>query len=217
MRASLLLMRKVCEKRRKVRQNLFLPEFHRRSLVRWCREDQADQRIVSFAVEAGLAVASAILLILAFPGFEFAPVAYVAFVPLLFAIERENGAVARSFLLGWIFGTVFFIGTCWWLTFAPITYAGFPVALAYFLLLLVCMIVGLFPAMFAAIMAVLYRRFATPALFAAPFVWVFTEFLRYWLSNLECRGLFAGIWLDISGIAGVGGVSLVSWLVVMET
>src|SRR5215203_2202819 len=82
----------------------------------------------------GLALLSAILLILAFPNFEYWVLAWFALVPLLVAVEREKESIAKSLVTGWIFGTVFFFGTCWWLTFAPITYAGFPPLLAFFLL-----------------------------------------------------------------------------------
>src|SRR5437868_15293660 len=74
---------------------------------------------------AALALASAGLLILAFPDFEYWFLAWFALVPLMWAVEREGGFL-RSFLLGWLFGTSFFFGTCWWLTYAPIHYAGFP-------------------------------------------------------------------------------------------
>jgi apolipoprotein N-acyltransferase len=118
-----------------------------------------------------------VLLILAFPDFDLWFLAWFALVPLLFAIEREKESTARSFLLGWIFGNVFFFGTCWWLTYAPITYAGFPPLLAYFFLFCVTSIAAIFPGMFAAITVIFLRRFGTWAFLFAPFVWVFTEFL----------------------------------------
>src|SRR5215213_491291 len=83
-------------------------------------------------LSAVLAIVSAILLILAFPNFEFWYFAWFALVPLFFAVEREKDSVLKSFLVGWVFGLVFFFGTCWWLTFAPITYAGMPAPLVYF-------------------------------------------------------------------------------------
>ena len=62
-----------------------------------------------------LAVLSAVLLILAFPDFELWFLAWFALVPLLFAIERQKHCVHACFILGWIFGNIFFFGTCWWL------------------------------------------------------------------------------------------------------
>src|SRR3712207_6052076 len=81
-----------------------------------------------------LAVLSAVLLILSFPDFDFWFLAFAALVPLFWAVEREKEFWRKTFFLGWIFGIAFFYGTCWWLTFAPITYAGFPPVLAHILL-----------------------------------------------------------------------------------
>ncbi|MBK7935032.1 MAG: hypothetical protein IPK01_16475 [Acidobacteria bacterium] len=130
-----------------------------------------------------LAVLAAVLLILAFPDFEYWFLAWFALVPLMWAVEREKESVVRSFVTGWLFGAVFFFGTCWWLTFAPINYAHFPPWLAYSGMVFVALIVGVFPALFAGILSVLLRKFGSWAFLAAPFVWVFTEFLRYWVTG----------------------------------
>ena len=58
-----------------------------------------------------LALLAAVLLILAFPDFEYWFFAWFALVPLLLAIEREKESPVRSFVLGWLFGFVFFSGT----------------------------------------------------------------------------------------------------------
>ena len=78
-----------------------------------------------------LALASAGLLILAFPDFELWYLAWFALVPLMIKVDREKASVVRSFMTGWLFGTAFFFGTCWWLAYAPIHYAAFPPLLAY--------------------------------------------------------------------------------------
>jgi apolipoprotein N-acyltransferase len=166
---------------------------------------------------AGLAVLSAILLILAFPGFELAWVAWISFIPLLAAVDREKGSAARALVTGWIFGTCFFFGTCWWLTYSPIVYAGFPVPLAYFLLLCVCLIVGIFPAFFALILSVLLRRLGTFAMFFAPFIWIATEFLRFWVTGNNWNAVaysqaFGG---GVLQYARFGGIYLVGFIVLM--
>jgi len=162
-----------------------------------------------------LAVLAAGLLILAFPDFEFWFLAWFALVPLMWAIDREKASIAKSLIVGWIFGILFFFGTCWWLTFAPITYAGFPWPLAYFLMLVVTVIVGIFPAIFAAILSVLLRRFGSWAILTAPFVWVFTEFLRYWFTGNEWNaiGYSQAIRSNLLEFASVGGVHLVGFFV----
>ena len=159
------------------------------------------------------ALASAILLIGAFPDFEFWFLAWFALVPLLWAVEREKGSAVKAFVLGWVFGTVFFFGTCWWLTFAPITYAGFPPALAYFLMFGVTAIVGIFPGIFAVVLSILLKRFGSIAILAAPFAWVFTEFLRYWLTgnNWNAIGYSQAFCRIFTLWPAIGGVLLVSF------
>ena len=161
-----------------------------------------------------LAILASILLILAFPDFEYWFLAWFALVPLMWAVEREKASTTKSFVLGWIFGTIFFYGTCWWLTFAPIHYAGFPWPLAYFLMLIVTLIVGVFPAIFAAILSILLRRFGSWAFLAAPFVWVFTEFLRYWVTgnNWNAIGYSQAFTKTTMRFAEYGGVEMVGFI-----
>ena len=168
-------------------------------------------------LNALLAFLSAVMLTLAFPDFEYWYLAWFALAPLMWAVEREKLSTAKSFVLGLVFGTIFFFGTCWWLTFAPITYAGFPWPLAYFLMLVVAVIVGLFPAIFAAVLSILIRRFGSIAILAAPFVWVFTEILRYWLTgnNWNAIGYSQAFRGEAVRFASFGGVYLVGFLVVL--
>jgi apolipoprotein N-acyltransferase len=138
---------------------------------------------------AALALLGAVLLILAFTDLDYCFLAWFALVPVMWAVEREKESTSRATLVGWIFGTAFFFGTCWWLTYAPITYAGFPPIVAYLLFFCVAAVAGLFPAMFAGVLSVLLRRFGSLAFLVAPFVWVATEFLRYWVTGNNWNGL----------------------------
>lgn len=179
------------------------------------------KRIFPTWKNALLAILASGLLILAFPDFELWFTAWFALVPLMWAVEREKASVARSFILGWLFGTIFFFGTCWWLTFAPITYAAFPPWLAYGLMLIVAVIVGVFPAIFAAILSILLRRFGSGAFLAAPFAWVFSEFLRYWITGNNWNAIaysqaFVEVWpAFVLWTASFGGVLLTSGVVVL--
>ena len=168
-----------------------------------------------------LAIVAAGLLILAFPDFEWWWTAWFALVPLTWAVQREKASVIKSFILGWIFGTVFFFGTCWWLTYAPIHYAGFPPVLAYFLLFCVTAVTGLFPGIFTGVLSVLLRRFGSWAFIAAPFVWVFTEFLRYWVTGNNWNAIgYSLAFANFDSLrqnAQVGGLALVTfWVVVIN-
>jgi apolipoprotein N-acyltransferase len=163
-----------------------------------------------------LAVLAAALLILAFPPFELWLMAWLTLVPLLWAIEREKSP-ARSFVLGWLFGNIFFFGTCWWLTFAPITYAGFPAPLAYLLLFGVTSVAAVFPGLFAAVTAFLLKRFGSIAFLAVPFIWVFAEFARYWITgnNWNAIGYSQAFSYWMMPRADIGGVYLAGFLPVM--
>lgn len=185
------------------------------------------KRIFPSWQNALLAVLAAGLLILAFPDFEYWVLAWFALVPLMWAVERERASVVRSFVTGWLFGAVFFFGTCWWLTFAPITYAHFPPWLAYAGMVFVALIVGVFPALFASILSVLLRRFGSWAFLAAPFVWVFTEFLRYWVTGNNWNAVgysqaFVPEWTTILKPfkfypSSIGGIYLVSLFPVLAS
>src|SRR4030095_15357215 len=80
------------------------------------------------------AVASSLLLILSFPNFEFAPLAWIGLVPLLVVIARRPNPVS-ALILGWTAGTIFFYGSCYWLTYSMIHYGGLTAVVAYLLLI----------------------------------------------------------------------------------
>ena len=162
-----------------------------------------------------LATASAVLLVFAFPNFELWFVAWFALVPLFIAIESEKESIIKSFITGWIFGTLFFFGSCWWLTFAPITYAKIPAAVAYLLLFGATSVAGLFPALFGGVFSLCLKRFGHWGILSAPFIWTATEFLRLWTTGNNWNAIgysqaFTGFLLNY---ASLGGVFLVSFVV----
>lgn len=127
-----------------------------------------------------LAIFSALLLVFSFPNFEFWFLAWIALVPLFVAVEKEKSSLPKSFFLGWIWGIFFFFGTCSWLTYAPIHYAGFPYLLAYFLMLGLSATVGILTGIFGTLLGLCLRNFRSYAIFSAPFIWTAIEYLRYW-------------------------------------
>lgn len=163
-----------------------------------------------------LALASALMLVLAFPDSGWWWLAWFAFVPFLLAVVDERNGIS-SFFLGLIFGTAYFFGTCWWLAYAPIHYGAFPPVLAYLLIFIACMIAGFFPAVFALVFNAISRRCGSWSLLAAPFVWVFSEYLRLWLTgnNWNAVGYSQAFSPHaILNMASVGGVYLVSFNIV---
>src|SRR6266403_2107569 len=114
--------------------------------------------------EASLVIASALLLILSFPDFELWPLAWVGLVPFLVVAGRPL-PTGRALLLGWLWGAIFFYGTCWWLTYPMIHYAHISAWLAYPLLVLPIALVALFPALFSLFLSRLVARFGVGAAF----------------------------------------------------
>src|SRR6267142_810360 len=124
--------------------------------------------------EFSLVIASALLLILSFPDFELWPLAWVGLVPFLVVAGRPLHP-GRALLLGWLWGAIFFYGTCWWLTYPMIHYAHISAWLAYPLLVLPIALVALFPALFSLFLSRLVARFGVGAVFVAPSMWVTCE------------------------------------------
>ncbi len=167
-----------------------------------------------------LAAVSAGLIMLAFPNFDLWFLAWFALVPLFYAIEREKQSIIKSFVLGWIFGICFFFGTCWWLTFAPITYGSVPAFIAYLLFFGVTLVAGFFPAIFSAVFSVLLKRFGTYAILFAPFLWTATEFLRFNLTgnNWNAIGYSQAFTNHLIQTAQIGGVYIVGfWIIVFNS
>src|SRR4026208_2430334 len=103
-------------------------------------------------VEWAAAACTALLLILSFPDFELSFLAWVALAPLMLVVG-EPPSPLRALILGWAAGTVFFYGSCYWLTYSMIHYGGLPSVVAYLLLIPGAIVVGLFPGVFAMILA----------------------------------------------------------------
>ena len=128
--------------------------------------------------ECSLAAGSSLLTILSFPNFELWFLAWFSLVPLLLVVVHAQTA-RRAFVLGWLWGVVFFYGTCWWLTYPMIHYAHISAWLAYPLFLLPIIFVALFPALACGLTARVINQFGSWAIIVAPLIWVSTELLRY--------------------------------------
>ena len=182
----------------------------------WARLRARARASAPTRVEAALAVLSAALLVLSFPDFELWPLAWVGLAPLFLAIAQRPRR-GRAFLLGWISGTLFFYGSCYWLTYAMIRYGGIPAWVAFLLIIPPTAIAGLFPALCSMVLARVVARWGTRALFFAPLLWVAFEWARL--------GVIGQLWNAIGysqayvppliQSARWGGVYAVGFLIVM--
>jgi apolipoprotein N-acyltransferase len=173
-------------------------------------------RQVFSQAEWGAAGATALLLILSFPNFEFYPLAWIALVPLLVVIAKHPSP-RRAFLLAWLVGTVFFYATCYWLTYSMIHYGGMPTALAYLLLLPAAIVIGVFPGLFALMLALSIKQWNAWALLLAPVFWTAFEWIRLGVTGQlwNALGYSQAYHSFLIQPARWGGVYLVSFLIVV--
>jgi apolipoprotein N-acyltransferase len=180
-----------------------------KSIAAWARAS------VPTLAETFRAIATALLLLLAFPDFDLWPLAWVALVPLLVTIASRPRA-PQSFLTGWLAGTVFFYASCHWLTFPMIHYAEFPAWLAHVLMLAPALAGGFFIGLFALALARACGRWGACALLLAPPVWAACEWARLGVIGQlwNALGYSQAFHTSLIQAARFGGVYAVSFLVV---
>ncbi len=172
-------------------------------------------RQVVFRSEWAAAGASTLLLIFSFPDFELYFLAWIALVPLLVVIARRP-APRSAFILGWATGSVFFYVSCYWLTYSMIHYGGLPTVLAYLLLIPGALVVGLFPGLFALLIALAIQKWGHIAILLAPVFWTALEFVRLSVSGQlwNALGYSQAYHSTLIRPATWGGVYAVSFLIV---
>lgn len=163
-----------------------------------------------------VAVASAALLILSFPDFDRSLLAWLALVPMFLLVVRHP-QMGRAFFLGWIFGTVFFYGSCYWLTYSMIHFGGIPAGLSFLLLLPGATLLGIFPALFTAVLARAITKWGVAALFVAPLLWSSLEWARLQTTGQlwNALGYSQAYHPSMIQTASWGGVYAVGFLIVM--
>jgi apolipoprotein N-acyltransferase len=166
--------------------------------------------------EWGAAGATALLLILAFPDFEFGFLAWIGLVPLLVAVTRRPSP-ARALILGWAAGTVFFYATCYWLTYSMIHYGGLPTVLAYLLLLPGAVVIGIFPGLAMMLLVLAIKRWGHMAVLIAPVFWTAFEWARLGVTGQlwNALGYSQAYYPLLLDPASWGGVYAVSFLIVV--
>ncbi|MFA6384182.1 MAG: apolipoprotein N-acyltransferase [Candidatus Omnitrophota bacterium] len=147
-----------------------------------------------------LSCLSSVLLAVSFPPCNFEFLAWAAFVPLFFALEKTSGI--QAFALSLISGAVFWLGTLYWL--AHVTAAGMLVLVLY---------LAFYWGIFGFVISRRGLPCRCPAVFFIPAVWVLLEYIRSYcftgfpwalLAYSQSHTLAA---IQVADITGAWGVS----------
>ena len=136
-----------------------------------------------------MAVLSGILQVLPFPIAGPTPlwrtaICWIALLPLLWALLDNNKTgsplnLRQGALLGYLCGFVWYLGNCYWIYQTMYLYGGLAKPIAAGILVLFCLYLGLYHALFATLIAACRKRFGRQAaLILVPFVWVAVELAR---------------------------------------
>ncbi len=164
-----------------------------------------------------LAALSGGLLILAFPKPDLGWLAFIALVPLLWAIRGQTPV--RAFYFGTLAGLIFYLISVSWVTHSMTAYGGVPFALSALALLVLAAYLALYLGVFAMGAAWMARMPWPLNLLAPSALWIGLEYLRtYALTGLPW--ILIGytqyqnsVLLPIASVAGVYGLSFIVVLI----
>ena len=156
------------------------------------------------------AVLSGLLLAFAFPSADWNWLAWIALVPLLVVLPEAT--LRGAFLLGWVAGVAFYLGTLYWIVYVIGSFTPIPYVVALVPLLAVSAVLALYHGAFAAAVVFAGRRGIEPLVFA-PLCWVALEWLRSWFgigfpwASLGYSQYRSHNLIQIAEITGVYGLS----------
>ena len=170
----------------------------------------------SLARSLVLAGASGLFLPLSFPKSDLGLLAWIALVPLHWALDGKSKA--QAFWIGWLSGTIAFTGMMAWVVTTMNTYGKVPLVISYGIMLLLTIYLGLYVGLYSA--GAVWFRTLIPryGLFAVPCLWVSLELARtYVLSGLPwgLLGYSQYRQIEVIQIADHMGVYGVSFLIVL--
>ena len=160
-----------------------------------------------------LCVISGIALGVAFPKFDINLLAWVAFVPLLQAIEGES--MGRTFGYAWLQGLVCYVVSLYWIEFTLHHFAGVNPILAAGPLVLLAAVMALFSGLAIWAARLVTVRLGLPIFVTLPIAWPAIEWLRTFfpigfpwnlLGYTAYRNLELIQFAEITGVYGVSAL-----------
>jgi apolipoprotein N-acyltransferase len=168
-----------------------------------------------------LVILSSVLQVLIFPVAGPLPawraaLSWFALAPLLAALlpRDETISVWRGALLGYLSGFLWYGGTCYWIYFTMHIYGGLSAGMSLLVTVLFCLYLGLYHALFGAVVVLVRRLGPGVALAASPFLWIAVELARARITSFPWN-LLGYAQIDNSAltllapITGVYGLSFV--------
>lgn len=161
------------------------------------------------------AMLSGILLFLSFPKYGSGFVAWIALIPLFWAI-KDTSSLKQGFVLGFISGIIFNIGLIYWITYVVVNYGYLPLYLGIIIMLLLACYLSLYTALFAA--GIVFLRQKIALFLAAPALWICLEYCKsYLFTGFPWENLGYSQYLNhnIVQFADISGVFGLSFLIVL--
>src|SRR5580698_6779408 len=142
-----------------------------------------------------MAVLSGVLQVLPFPIAGPTPLwrtafCWIALLPLLWALLADNKqgnplTFRQGGALGYVCGFVWYLGNCYWIYQTMYLYGGLDRPVAAGILVLFCLYLGLYHALFGTLIAAFRLHFGRQiALVLSPFAWVAVELARAHITGL---------------------------------
>src|SRR5260370_38115324 len=162
---------------------------------------------------AALIAASGLAVGLAFPKFDYGRLAWVAFVPLFYAIEGEG--LRRVFGWAWLQGFASYIGSLDWIPIPLHDFAGVRMEFAILPMLLLAGIVAIDTAVAVWAGEFVARRSRIPAVLTMPIAWTAVEWIRTYfpigfpwnlLGYTAYRNLVLIQFAEFTGVYGVSAL-----------
>ena len=173
-------------------------------------EIKSNTRKVLTSDSVFLAVLSGLLLFLSFPKYGSGWLAWIAFIPLFFALRRA-ASITQGLLLGFITGIVSYVGIIYWIASVITNYGYLPLYLGIILMLLLACYLSIYIALFAG--GIVYFREKIAIYFTAPVLWICMEYCKSCLltgfpwENLGYSQYLNFYFIQFADIAGVFGLS----------
>jgi apolipoprotein N-acyltransferase len=157
-----------------------------------------------------VAAISGLLLFLSFPKYGSGIFAWIALIPLFFALKDVQPK--EGLKIGFLTGLVAHVGILHWIAYVVVQYGYLPIYVGILAMLLLAAYLSLYTACFA--MGIVFLRGkGIPVLLSAPLLWTILEYLRSHLltgfpwENLAYSQYLSRNMIQISDILGTYGIS----------